>query len=174
MPEEASPNRPPRAWEVLLSHHLPERFDRTLRIDLPGGGIHLCARCTGQLFGFAALIGAFVFLLWTGARPGALESLWVQVPLATAPVPAAIDWLTQSARGRNSTNSLRVLTGSLLGASFADLAALVWLHEWLFVAGAVVILLAYVVVILGYLKVTGAWRRVLVEHFPGIELPASR
>src|SRR5439155_24254598 len=37
---------PPPRWEFLVSHHLPARFGRTLRLAVGRRTLHLCARRT--------------------------------------------------------------------------------------------------------------------------------
>ena len=163
-------DEPPR-WEFLVSHHLPTRYGRTLVFSIGGGTVHLCARCTGQA------IGVLTFLLLFLASDPVRTSLFlpaIQIAFALAPLPAAVDWLTQSLGRRESSNGGRVLSGLLLGLSFANLLALPLAGQWpLFLALLFVVALyaAGLAVVLG---VTGSWRRVLEEHFPGLDVRASR
>jgi predicted membrane protein DUF2085 len=88
---------------------------------------------------------------------------------AVFPMPAALDWLTQTLGRRESTNGLRLASGFLLGIAVTDLAVLLVFEKWLqFLVGAVVFVL-YVGVVALVLKVTGGWRQVVAEHFPGVE-----
>lgn len=161
---------PPR-WEFLLSHHLPTRYARTLGFPVGGRTVHLCARCTGQAIGVLTLL-----LLYLASDP-LRTSLFlpaIQILFAFAPLPSAFDWLTQSLGQRESTNGVRVLSGILLGLSFADVLIVL-------LAGQVQLLLVLVFVVALYvgslalvLRVTGGWRRVLEEHFPGLEVGPSR
>ena len=161
---------PPR-WEILLSHHVPTRYGRTLRLMVGQRTIRLCARCTGQA------AGALTFLLLYLTSAPLRASLFlptIQVLFAFAPLLAAIVWLTQSLGRRESTNGLRVLSGFLLGMSFAYALVLLIAGNWSLFLAAVFVVALYVGAIGLVLRVTGAWRRVLEEHFPGIEVGASR
>lgn len=155
-------------WEYLVAHHTPNRFGRTLLVRVRDVEIHLCARCSGQLIGFLALGSltlAFAAVRMGIATPAALAAF------ALAPAPAAVDWFRQAANDRESTNRIRVATGALLGAAFAGLVALPLTGHWLYFWGGCALLFAYVLGIAAALRYQGAWRRVLEEHFPGLELP---
>ena len=154
----------------LLSHHLPERYDRTLRIPTRRGEIRLCARCAGQLLGGVAylavlLSGVFAIGVWLAPQ--------VQLLFLFAPLPAAIDWGRQAVRGSESTNARRVISGALLGVAFLDVAFLAAERLWLGVLVAVIAFLAYTSSITASLWVSGAWRRVVEEHLPGIDLSGT-
>lgn len=161
-PLSASPD-----WEILISHHLPHRYDRTFALPGRARAIHVCARCTGQLLGLVAF--AILYLL-RADLPVPLFVPTTQLLFALAPLPAAIDWLAQSAGRRESSNPVRVITGAFLGVAFADAVALLLTENWLLFAGAVLVFALYVATILSILKVTGAWRRVVEEHFPAAPL----
>ncbi len=88
----------------LFCHQLPERT-----LHLAGEPMAVCARCAGIAAGL--VLGAFAPL-----RP----RLWMLLP-ATAPMAA--DGLTQLFGFRESTNTLRVATGLLLGGVAAAWAA---------------------------------------------------
>jgi len=88
--------------------------------------------------------------------------------IALAPVPATVDWLTQSVGKRESTNLLRFVTGALLGFAFADVLALLWFRSWLFFLGAALVFLTYSGAIVLILLRAGALRRVVAEHFPEV------
>jgi len=93
-----------------------------------------------------------------------------QIVFAILPLPAAADWVTQSLAGRESRNWLRLATGLLLGAAFTDLLASLIFERWLILLGGLIVLVAYLGAILLVLRVTGAWKTVLEEHFPGLAL----
>ena len=157
----------PPAWEYLLSHHLPDRYRRTLRVRVGGRLVHLCARCTGQVLGLTAW-----FVVFVTVRPAsvALFAWPAEVVCAVLPAAAAGDWLLQSLDRRESTNGRRLVTGAMLGAALANLLALaVTGRIELFLVGLGV-LAGYVVTLAAILRWTGAWRSVLEQHFPGIDL----
>lgn len=89
----------------LLSHHRPEKLHRTIHICLCGKNIYLCARCTG-------ISAGLISTLISGLNPPTLLYICL---LATLPLPAAIDWITQTYGFRESKNIIRVGTGFLLG-----------------------------------------------------------
>ena len=95
---------------LLLSHHMPEKLNRTIHVRFRGRSIHVCARCTGVysgalsvfvagFFGFGFPLGSYVLLF------------------ALLPIPSAIDWMTQSCKKRESRNAIRISTGFLFGVS---------------------------------------------------------
>lgn len=86
-----------------LCHRLPERT-----IYLKNKPLPLCARCTG------VLIGVFTLPLfhWGLIQPNLTNILLLAVP-------ATIDALTQFIELRESNNTLRLVTGFLLGMGIA-------------------------------------------------------
>lgn len=155
-------------WAYVLAHHAPEGYRRTWTVRLRSREVHFCARCTGQFVGFLTVVIAF-FGLPAAAR-------WMEAPAVLAvfallPAPAAVDWLAQSTGRRESTNGVRMITGILLGAAFGALLALLVSAHWWYLLGGLVVLTGYFGALLGTLRYTGAWRRVLLEHFPDLALP---
>jgi uncharacterized membrane protein len=154
---------PPPEWEYLIAHHFPDRYGRTLTARIGRRSYHFCARCTGQLVGFAAVLAALL----------AVPAVWLlgSTPLAglvlgLCPSFALVDWLAQTTNSRESSNRLRVISGGLLGAAFGGLVAFGLKGSWLLFGLGFLVLGGYLVVALVVLQRTGAWRRVIAEHFP--------
>lgn len=166
----ANPASPAPEWEYLVAHHQPDRYSRTLGLHWRGRTVHFCARCTGQALGLVAYGTAFVLL--AGWYPG-----WFSTPgqylFAVLPLPAALDWLAQSVGRRESNNGVRLGTGLLLGIAYADLIALLVTGRWAFLLDGFAVFGLYLASIAVVLRVTGAWRRVVEEHFPGLTLETS-
>lgn len=102
---------------LLLSHHPAEKLHRTICLGFRGKTVYLCARCAGRYLGIVNVLAAY-FL-------GFRFPLWLYLPLILVlPMPAAVDWLTQSCKLRESRNSIRVGTGLLLGITEALLLLL--------------------------------------------------
>jgi len=152
------------AWEYLLSHHLPARFNRTIAVRGRTRTLHLCARCTGQLIGVFAWLVTFASLISIRLS---IFDVRIQLLFVLLPAPAALDWVTQAAGLRESRNSLRLVSGALLGAAFTDLFASLVLGQWAFALGGVLVLLIYIVALMISLRLSGAWRKVIADHFPG-------
>lgn len=151
-------------WEYLIAHHQPHRYNRTLSLTLGPRRYHICARCAGQIVGILAWMG----LLWLSVETrSAFFDLRVQWAFPLLPIPAALDWVSQSTGGRESNNSLRVLSGALLGIAGVDLVAALLLGHWLVFGVGLLVTAGYIAVILWVLYATGALRRVVEEHFPG-------
>lgn len=150
-------------WQYLIAHHLPDRYDRTLTLRIRRQSYHFCARCTGELFGFIAMVTAFL-----GIPPfGNLVSTpMAGLLLGLCPSPALVDWLTQTVGSRDSNNLLRVASGALLGVSAGGLIAYGVTHRWLFLGSGVAVLGSYLTVAVVVLYRTGAWRKVVAAHFP--------
>jgi uncharacterized membrane protein len=162
--ERTSPSEPtPPEWEWLIAHHAPARYDRTLAAHWGGRTVHFCARCSGELFGIAALAGAVLLFPLLRVPLGAPV---VDELLACLPAAAATDWLLQTVRGHRSTNPIRVATGFLLGVAFAGWALLALRGEWVGFAIGGAIFAAYVGAVAEVLRRTGSMARVLAEHFP--------
>ena len=107
------PRRLPKLLYFALSHHYEGRISRTFSIRFRGWEQQFCTRCTAQWASFCS----FGCVLWFYSfDPGNL--LWAAI-LAMLPLPAMVDWLTQSWELRDSTTVNRVVTGSALGAGYA-------------------------------------------------------
>ncbi len=89
---------------LLLEHHPPWLRSRCLCLRLFERKIYVCARCTGTLLGALA---AFIL------------GLKISDPLIITllAMPALMDWGTQKTGLRESSNSLRVITGFTLGSA---------------------------------------------------------
>ena len=149
--------------EYLIAHHTPDRYSRTIVVRVRRRPYHLCARCSGQVVGFALYLAVFFVV------PGGASFLLVPAALlsvALFPIPAAVDWITQALGRRESTNGLRFASGGLLGAAFAGLLALLITERWELLLGGLLLLATYLAALLVVLRVTGGWHRVLREHFP--------
>jgi uncharacterized membrane protein len=90
----------------LMCHGMPHRC-----LDLFGVPMPICARCTGIYAGMLAGVAMFWLV------PLLRERVMRRVAL-TAIMPLAIDGLTQLAGFRESTNTLRLVTGSIAGLAF--------------------------------------------------------
>jgi uncharacterized membrane protein len=154
-------------WEYLLSHHSPERWHRTLAVRRAGRVLHLCARCLGQAVGSLAWVSCAIAALFEHFP---MFSLRVQAVVALLPMAAALDWATQSMTLRESTNQLRVASGAMLGFALTDLVGALIARQWFVVAGGIGVLAIYAIGLTVVLWVSGAWRRVLEQHFPGVEV----
>ena len=96
-------------WRLLFRvfcHGIPERCLYLWSVPMP-----ICARCTAIYVGLLISIGVFLIL------PRMTER-FARMILCTAAIPMAIDGLTQLAKLRVSTNTLRIETGLILGIAF--------------------------------------------------------
>jgi len=154
-------------WEYLIAHHFPARYSRTFALPWGTRRYHICARCAGQVVGVLAYIGFVIFAL---SRDTGFFTPQVQFLFAFAPLPGAIDWVTQAVGRRESTNAVRLLTGLLAGATMADGIALIVLQQWALVAVACFVLTGYILGLLLAIRRSGAWAQIIEEHFPGLEI----
>ncbi|KPV62730.1 MAG: hypothetical protein AOA66_1226 [Candidatus Bathyarchaeota archaeon BA2] len=93
---------------LLLSHHRLEKLHRTIHISFRGRNVYLCARCTGA---YSGILSIFVACFLGFDFP-----TWLYPPLfSVLPIPAAVDFITQSCKLRESRNTIRVCTGYILG-----------------------------------------------------------
>lgn len=118
---------------LLLSHNMPENLDKTIHVKFLGRNVYLCARCTGVYSSISIVLVAW-FL-------GFDFPTWSYLPLfSILPIPAAIDWITQSCNLRESRNWIRVCTGSLFGVSQGlFLLMLIKSMFWLFLQALAVV-----------------------------------
>jgi len=96
-------------WRLLFRlfcHGNPARCLYLWGVPMP-----ICARCTAIYAGALLSLLAFPLL----PRVNEVVARWSMYVLAT---PMAIDGLTQLTTLRESTNSLRIATGSIAGAAF--------------------------------------------------------
>ncbi len=117
------------------------------------------------MLGVIVYVTAFAVL---GERGSGWFGTPVQYVFALLPLPAALDWLAQSIGRHESTNGLRLVTGPLLGIAYADLVGLLVTQRWTLFLGGVALFALYLGLITLVLRATGAWRRVVEEHFPAL------
>lgn len=91
-------------YQLLISHHSKEDFDRTLQIKILKNNIHVCTRCLGILVGF------FI----ASSQPLLLPSS--QYILFILPYFAIFDWLLNQIGLWSGNNYTRFFSGLLLGA----------------------------------------------------------
>ena len=90
----------------VLCHGIPHRCLTIWDTPMP-----ICARCT-------AIYVSLFFGLFTFFVAPLIHERAARWTMFIAAIPMAIDGLTQLARLRESTNSLRLITGSLAGFTF--------------------------------------------------------
>jgi uncharacterized membrane protein len=150
-------------WEYLIAHHLPDRYCRTLGLRVRTRTYHVCARCTGELAGFTTLLVAF---LLSPEFAHALSTPLGGVVLAFVPSVAWIDWLGQSVGPRESTNSVRLGSGALVGAALGGLVAFGLARQWLLFGSGLAVVGLYLAAAAVTLQRAGVLERVVAEHFP--------
>lgn len=97
-----------------ICHQMPERA-----LSFGGKALPVCSRDTGLYLGFAAAILALLVVY--GRRPFRYPTRAKTVALALFLAPAALDALTAYAGYRESSNAIRLLTGSFAGVGLAAL-----------------------------------------------------
>jgi uncharacterized membrane protein len=95
-------------------HQLPERS-----FWIAGHQVAVCARCSSIYVSFWVV--GMIYALWATIRPNRFPAwnpppLWV---IGAAAIPMGLDGVSQFFGFRVSTNSLRTLTGGLVGAATA-------------------------------------------------------
>jgi len=92
-------------WGMIISHHAPIDYDRTLKIYK----FRFCTRCLGVFIGF-------IFTLLLLPLTHALENInMFYFFIFFLPIPAVIDFLCHELQWFKSNNYLRLLSGILLG-----------------------------------------------------------
>ena len=122
-----------------------------------------CTRCTFQWS--ACAITAIGFQL-TDLSVG--TAVWTVV-LGVLPMPALVDWVTQTWGYRESTTPLRAFTGVLLGCGFGmELTTLLRLDVTMIAIG-VGVYMAYISIIVGLFsikRIPGSYLKDLEDAFP--------
>ncbi len=98
-------------WNILIRH------GHWITVPLGSRRLNICARCSGTVIGFVL----FIALVWI-IEPSAFLDLSLQYQLLIClllALPAPLDWLSQAYTLRESTNTLRALTGFLEGIAVA-------------------------------------------------------
>jgi uncharacterized membrane protein len=93
-------------WRLLAHNHW-------ITIKVIGREVRLCARCSGYAAGIIAATA-----LHRLKSPASFQKLPVNIQFSVCLamlLPLAVDWITQSWGWRESNNSLRFLTGTVLG-----------------------------------------------------------
>jgi uncharacterized membrane protein len=148
----------PSLWFLILSHHSFARLSHTFRISVGTRNVYVCARCTGIAIGMIAGL-AYVNVLaeWFFQYP-------VLIFVFTS--PAAIDWLLQVFKWRESTNSRRLITGALIGQTYlVGLIALV--RHWLpLLTIYAIAFAAYGAILYAVFRKTGAMSDYLARSWP--------
>jgi uncharacterized membrane protein len=148
----------PSFWFLILSHHSFARLSHTFRISVGTRNAYVCARCTGIAIGIVVGL-AYIDVLadWFFQYP---------VLIFVFTMPAAIDWLFQVFKWRESTNSRRLMTGALIGQAYlVGLIALI--RDWLPLLTYYVIAFAtYGAVLYSIFRKTGAMNDYLATSWP--------
>ena len=94
---------------LLLAHHGHDQLERTIHLKLLNKDLFLCARGVGRYSGIISILVLTSFLQFP---------LWFY-PLSFIlfPLPSTIDWGLQKIGRRESRNSIRIITGFLVGNS---------------------------------------------------------
>ena len=100
--------------KYLLSHHLPQDYDRCFLIKVGNKSYRICARCIGWYLSF------LIFWLLLLFNIDFLLNYKIII-LYFFPIPAIFDWSLHKLRNLKGTNILRVLSGILIGLTFAML-----------------------------------------------------
>lgn len=112
MTESSTPSRKRRllhTLHLLISHHEPPYMNRTWRISFRGRSLHICARCSALLVGIITGLFIHLYFFLIPMNPITFFGAFL------LSLPAVIDWSTQTLEFRESRNSIRTLTGFLLG-----------------------------------------------------------
>lgn len=90
----------------LICHGIPHRC-----LSMFGQRMPICARCTGIYAGLFVGIVTFAILPW-------LRERWLRIAATAAGFAMFVDGFTQLLRLRESTNTLRLVTGSTFAFLF--------------------------------------------------------
>jgi uncharacterized membrane protein len=95
-------------WRLVAHTHW-------ITIPLPGGGIRICARCTGYLLGLITATYTIGSSLLTEFQAQAILIQWLIIGIFLTPF--VVDWVGQRWGLHEGNNSQRLVTGFLMGFS---------------------------------------------------------
>jgi uncharacterized membrane protein len=101
---------------ALIAHHEPDQFHKTIEFHVFSTYIRLCTRCTGIYFG---IITTFLLFLLSITIPHILQL----VIIFTFPIPAIIDWGLDKCSLWGGNNTIRFVSGFMLGICYIFLWA---------------------------------------------------
>ncbi len=101
---------------MLLSHHVPQDMDRTIRV----AGVHLCSRCVGVCVSTGALAALHM--------PATPWPFAVAVALGSLPI---LDFALHESGLSSSSTFRRLATGALIGPLAFDFARSAARLDWL-------------------------------------------
>ncbi len=94
---------------LLISHHEPPFMNRCWHLTFRGHTLHICARCSALLIGIITALFLHTFIIDIPVNPLTFLGAFL------LSLPAVIDWSSQTLEIRESQNTIRTLTGFLLG-----------------------------------------------------------
>jgi len=121
-------------WRLLAHNHW-------FTLNMYGHQVRLCARCSGYLLGFVALL----LIPDDLSDILGLNNVGIQWPVFfLLAFPLILDWITQSWGLRTSTNYVRFVTGSLMGMDvflFSKISLSLQTGRYMFVCAALIVVL---------------------------------
>ncbi len=137
----------PSIFYLITSHHPPCQLNRTWEIFLGGHRIFICTRCLGQYLG---LLVAFLLTLFQYLHVTAYGEALLYFGLF--PLPATLDWFSQTMRWRESINSIRFFTGCGYGVSLGVCFGSIWMFNLYGLLFALLIYSCYLLIIFYLLR----------------------
>lgn len=153
-----SPPKP--RWSMVISHHPPVQYDRTLNLL----GIRLCARCSGVVVGIG--IGC---LLAAYSRQLTMSSIAALSAFFAAAIALGVSAFVKNEIGtRRSNNTERILFGIAVGSCLV----LAWRSSVLVFLGEIVLIIVAQFVSAFWLRKHGHLDRFIAEYLEGAILDA--
>ncbi|MFX1474325.1 MAG: DUF2085 domain-containing protein [Promethearchaeota archaeon] len=126
-PKQSRKRRILDAIHLFISHHEGSYLSRCWHFTVRGHTLHVCARCSALLLGVILVVASRFWIMNLPSTP--LTSIFIFLAsLSAIPItpltfffaflislPATIDWSTQTLYVRESRNTVRAITGLLLG-----------------------------------------------------------
>ncbi len=94
---------------LIVSHHEPPFMNRCWHFRVGSHTLHICARCSALLLGIITAFAIQFYILYIEVTPLNFFFAFLMS------LPAVADWSTQTLEIRESRNSIRAITGFLLG-----------------------------------------------------------
>ncbi|MHA1301517.1 MAG: DUF2085 domain-containing protein [Candidatus Helarchaeota archaeon] len=131
-------------FSLLLSHHTEEYYNRTFTLSIRGKEVHFCARCSGVILSFIVALFVIYFMEIE------LEATFSLILATILVIPVVFDWGTQKLGYRESINSIRFITGSLLGIGISLLQFTYSIHWITFIVIAVYLVIFFIISMRSY------------------------
>jgi uncharacterized membrane protein len=104
-------------YRVFFTHHLEEQADHAVPLDFGGYQFFVCTRCSGTVSGILVMVFIDYALITYNNGVEIISPLLALILCISFTIPALVDWGTQKMLLRTSNDTIRLITGLMVGAA---------------------------------------------------------